>query len=43
MSDVIKGVEWAAKSHLTKAAKGDKKFKGSAANMSLGGGKVCTP
>jgi cerevisin len=45
MSDVIKGVEWVAKSHSTKAraAKSDKNFKGSAANMSLGGGKVCTP
>jgi cerevisin len=43
MSDVVKGVEWAAESHLKAAAdakKGKKKgFKGSAANMSLGGGK----
>ena len=43
MSDVIKGVEWAATSHLdqVKAAKDGKRkgFKGSAANMSLGGGK----
>jgi len=36
---VIKGVEWAAQAHLGKVAKGNKKFKGSAANMSLGGGK----
>ena len=43
MSDVIKGVEYAAKSHMDKvdaAKKGKaKKFKGSVANMSLGGGK----
>ena len=44
MSDVIKGVEWAAASHIRKAqdaadGKGDKTFKGSVANMSLGGGK----
>ena len=44
MADVIKGVEWAAASHVKKAdaarkGKGDKKFKGSVANMSLGGGK----
>ena len=44
MSDVIKGVEWAASSHVRKVAdakkgKGDKAFKGSVANMSLGGGK----
>jgi len=43
MSDVVKGVEYAAESHLKKAAAAaagkDKKFKGSAANMSLGGGK----
>ncbi|EEP78923.1 hypothetical protein UREG_03769 [Uncinocarpus reesii 1704] len=40
MSDVVKGVEWAAASHAQKmaAAKKDgKKLKGSAANMSLGG------
>lgn len=46
MSDVVKGVEWAAKSHIdtVKAAKDGKKkgFKGSAANMSLGGGKSTT-
>ncbi|KAJ2900345.1 hypothetical protein MKZ38_002478 [Zalerion maritima] len=44
MSDVVKGVEWAATSHLdaAKAAKDGKRkgFKGSAANMSLGGGKT---
>ena len=43
MSDVIKGVEWAATQHVKKAAdasKGKVKgFKGSVANMSLGGGK----
>jgi cerevisin len=43
MSDVVKGVEWAAQAHsdAVKAAKDGKKkgFKGSAANMSLGGGK----
>lgn len=39
MSDVVKGIEWAATSHLDKKKKKDKKFKGSAANMSLGGGK----
>jgi len=39
MSDVVKGVEWAANSHREKARKGKKGFKGSAANMSLGGGK----
>ncbi|KAK3117996.1 proteinase B [Teratosphaeriaceae sp. CCFEE 6253] len=43
MSDVVKGVEYAAESHLEQveaAKKGkSKKFKGSAANMSLGGGK----
>ncbi|KAF2221702.1 serine protease thp 1 [Elsinoe ampelina] len=39
MSDVVKGVEFAAESH-TKSIKAQKKnFKGSAANMSLGGGK----
>jgi cerevisin len=46
MSDVVKGVEFAAKSHTdaVKAAKDGKKkgFKGSAANMSLGGGKSTT-
>ena len=45
MSDVVKGVEWAAEQHVKKVkdAKDGKKeakgFKGSAANMSLGGGK----
>jgi cerevisin len=39
MSDVVKGVEYAANSHV-KAVKDNKKgFKGSTANMSLGGGK----
>lgn len=46
MSDVVKGVEWAAESHTKKvdaAKKGKAKgFKGSAANMSLGGGKSVT-
>lgn len=46
MSDVVKGVEWAAISHtkaVDAAKKGKKKgFKGSAANMSLGGGKSVT-
>jgi len=43
MSDVVKGVEWAANAHtssVSAAKKGKKKnFKGSVANMSLGGGK----
>lgn len=44
MSDVVKGVEYAAESHMdqvkaAKEGKGRKGFKGSAANMSLGGGK----
>lgn len=42
MSDVIKGVEAAATFHLAeqdKARKEGKAFKGSGANMSLGGGK----
>jgi cerevisin len=46
MSDVVKGVEYAAESHSAKlaAAKDGKHkgFKGSAANMSLGGGKSPT-
>ena len=46
MSDVVKGVEWAATAHSesVKAAKKGKKkgFKGSVANMSLGGGKSTT-
>ncbi|KAI1825832.1 peptidase S8/S53 domain-containing protein [Xylaria intraflava] len=43
MSDVMKGVEWAAEAHLKEAEKAKsgsrKNFKGSTANMSLGGGK----
>jgi cerevisin len=45
MSDVIKGVEYAAKFHLAeqdKARKEGKVFKGSGANMSLGGGRSRT-
>ncbi|KAL8936233.1 MAG: hypothetical protein Q9211_004279 [Gyalolechia sp. 1 TL-2023] len=46
MSDVVKGVEYAANGHVAnvkKAKKGKKKgFKGSTANMSLGGGKSPT-
>jgi len=46
MSDVVKGVEFAVESHVDNvaAAKDGKKkgFKGSAANMSLGGGKSPT-
>uniref|UniRef100_A0A1D1XW70 Subtilisin-like protease CPC735_031240 n=1 Tax=Anthurium amnicola TaxID=1678845 RepID=A0A1D1XW70_9ARAE len=45
MSDVIKGVEYAAKFHLAeqdKARKEGKPFKGSSANMSLGGGRSRT-
>lgn len=46
MSDVVKGVEFAATSHLEQveaAKKGKRKgFKGSVANMSLGGGKTVT-
>lgn len=46
MSDVVKGVEWAAEAHIkkTKAAKDGKAkgFKGSVANMSLGGGSSRT-
>ncbi|KAL2368197.1 cerevisin [Blastomyces gilchristii SLH14081] len=47
MSDVVKGVEWATTRHLrqveaAKSGKGRKGFKGSAANMSLGGGKSMT-
>jgi len=44
MADVVAGVEWAAKSHIEnvkKAKDGKRKgFKGSVANMSLGGGKT---
>ncbi|KAI1815403.1 peptidase S8/S53 domain-containing protein [Poronia punctata] len=43
MSDVVRGVEWAAEAHLKQVEKAKdgsrKKFKGSTANMSLGGGK----
>ena len=43
ISDVAKGVEYATNAHTKKVKsmkeKKDKKFKGSAANMSLGGGK----
>jgi cerevisin len=39
MADVVKGVEWAANAHTEKVKKGKKGFKGSSANMSLGGGK----
>jgi len=45
MSDVVKGVEWAATAHADKVAAMKKKrkhFKGSVANMSLGGGKSTT-
>lgn len=46
MSDVVKGVEFAVEAHLKSvedAKKGKKKgFKGSTANMSLGGGKSVT-
>ncbi|KAJ5906594.1 Subtilisin-like serine protease [Penicillium subrubescens] len=46
MSDVVKGVEWAAEAHIkkSKAAKDGKVkgFKGSVANMSLGGGSSRT-
>lgn len=47
MSDVVKGVEWAAASHTkkleaAKAGNGRKGWKGSSANMSLGGGKSVT-
>lgn len=38
MSDVLKGVEWATNDHQNAASKKDG-FKGSTANMSLGGGK----
>lgn len=39
MSDVVKGVEFATKSHLEAVKENKKGFKGSTANMSLGGGK----
>ncbi|KAK6504946.1 Suppressor of the cold-sensitive snRNP biogenesis mutant brr1-1 [Arthrobotrys musiformis] len=41
MSDVVKGVEWAFTDHV-KRSKSEKGFKGSVANMSLGGGKSPT-
>ncbi|KAF7721260.1 serine protease [Apophysomyces ossiformis] len=40
MRDVIKGIEWAILDHKNQTDKGDKKFKGSVANMSLGAGKL---
>lgn len=46
MSDVVKGVEWAAEAHIKKAKDAKdgkvKGFKGSVANMSLGGGSSRT-
>lgn len=39
MSDVIGGVEYVVESHRKEQKEGDSKFKGSTANMSLGGGK----
>lgn len=39
MSDVVKGVEFAANEHIKAAKEKAKGFKGSTANMSLGGGK----
>lgn len=39
MSDVVKGVEFAAKSHIQATKLNKKGFKGSTANMSLGGGQ----
>ena len=39
MSDVLKGVEWAVGDHQSQVKKNKKGFKGSTANMSLGGGK----
>lgn len=39
MSDVVKGVEFAANSHLSEVKQRKAGFKGSTANMSLGGGK----
>ncbi|ODQ77573.1 hypothetical protein BABINDRAFT_9919 [Babjeviella inositovora NRRL Y-12698] len=39
MSDVVKGVEYAANAHLKAVKENKKGFKGSTANMSLGGGK----
>jgi len=42
MSDVVKGVEYAVEAHKKAEKKGKKGWKGSAANMSLGGGKSTT-
>ncbi|KAG7737032.1 hypothetical protein KL923_004170 [Ogataea haglerorum] len=39
MSDVVKGVEFAANAHIAEAKQKKPGFKGSTANMSLGGGK----
>lgn len=39
MSDVVKGVEYAANAHVKASKESKKGFKGSTANMSLGGGK----
>lgn len=39
MSDVVKGVEYAVEAHKKEVSEKKKGFKGSAANMSLGGGK----
>lgn len=39
MSDVLKGVEWATQDHLNAVKQKKPGFKGSTANMSLGGGK----
>ncbi|KAI5970100.1 hypothetical protein CANMA_000711 [Candida margitis] len=39
MSDVVKGIEYAAKAHQDAVKNGKKGFKGSTANMSLGGGR----
>ncbi|KAH3687452.1 hypothetical protein WICPIJ_001562 [Wickerhamomyces pijperi] len=39
MSDVVKGVEYAANAHAKAVSENAKGFKGSTANMSLGGGK----
>lgn len=39
MSDVVKGVDYATNSHLENVKNKKKGFKGSVANMSLGGGK----
>lgn len=40
MLDVVKGVEYAANAHLAAVKANKKGFKGSTANMSLGGGKL---